>query len=158
MKGEIFLVQAFGTQKACKKGGPVYIKGLKWFVQNGESIKLWKDFWLPNGILRNLIQGPLTREEEQLTVRQCFDLNHEWNSMSISFELPENILNVIKAIPLSYDQGTEDTLTWAFSKNGNFSLKTAYLLAKGLNPLNLITKSIAWVWKNELPPKIQFFL
>lgn len=104
------------------------------------------------------MEGPLTREEEQLTVRQCFDLNHEWNSMSISFELPENILNVIKAIRLSYDQGTEDTLTWAFSKNGNFSLKTAYLLAKGLNPLNLITKSIAWVWKNELPPKIQFFL
>lgn len=78
--------------------------------------------------------------------------------MSISFELLDNILNVIKATPLSYDQGMEDTLTWAFSKNGNFSLKTACLLAKGLNPLNLITKSIAWVWKTELPPKIQFFL
>ena len=29
---------------ACKKGDPVYVKGLKWSVKNGESIKVWKDF------------------------------------------------------------------------------------------------------------------
>ena len=45
---------------ACKKGGPMYVKGLKWVVKNGDSIKLWMDFWLPSGTLRNLIKGLLT--------------------------------------------------------------------------------------------------
>jgi len=42
----------------------VYVKGLKWVVKSGDSIKMWKDFWLPNGIMRDIIKGPLTHEEE----------------------------------------------------------------------------------------------
>ena len=60
-------------QAICKKGGLVYVKGLKWVVKSGDSIKMWKDFWLPNGIMRDIIKRPLTHEEEQLTVKQCFD-------------------------------------------------------------------------------------
>ena len=44
--------------------------------------------------------------------------------------------NAIKATPLSCNHEAEDSLQWAYSKNGFFSLKSAYLLAKGLNPLN----------------------
>ena len=43
-------------------------------------------------------------------------------------------------------------------KDGIFSLKSAYMLARNLNPLNLVTNPIAWVWKVVAPPKIQFFL
>ena len=31
---------------ACKKGGPIYVKGLKWAVRNGGQINFWMDFWL----------------------------------------------------------------------------------------------------------------
>ena len=31
------------------------------------------------------------------------------------------------------------------------------MLARNLNPLNLVTNLIAWVWKVIAPPKIQFF-
>ena len=44
---------------ACKKGGPIYVKGLRWTVRNGDSVNMWMDFWLPNGRLRELIVGPL---------------------------------------------------------------------------------------------------
>ena len=57
------------------------------------------DFWLPVGTLHNLIQGPLNQEEDHLTVRQCFDVEHEWSAQSISFEIPDHLLNVIK-LPL----------------------------------------------------------
>ena len=143
---------------ACKKGDPIYVKGLKWAVRNGESINVWLDFWLPISRLRNLIEGPLNRDEDQVIVNQCFDNECVWRSQSISFEIPDQILNVIKATPLSVNQNTEDTLHWAFSKDGIFSLKSAYLLARNLNSLNLETNPIAWVWKVEAPPKIQFFL
>ncbi|XP_050273143.1 uncharacterized protein LOC126716155 [Quercus robur] len=143
---------------ACKKGGPVYVKGLKWSVKNGETVKVWTDFWLPMGALRSLIEGPLNRDEDFITVKQCFDHNYEWQSHCLSFELPDHILNAIKATPLSCNQEAKDSLQWAFSKNGFFSLKSAYLLARGLNPLNLDTVLVAWVWKVEAFPKIQFFL
>ena len=91
-------------------------------------------------------------------MKQCFAQNHEWQAQCLSFDLPEHILNAIKATPLSCSHETEDSLQWAFSKNGFFSLKSAYLLARGLNPLNLDTVSVDWVWKVETYPKIQFFL
>ena len=47
---------------------------------------------------------------------------------------------------------------WDFSKNGFFSLKSAYLIARGLNPLNLNTMSFNWVWKTDTPPNFQLFL
>ena len=41
---------------ACKKGGPIYVKDLKWSVKNGESIKVWQDFWLPMTSYETLTQ------------------------------------------------------------------------------------------------------
>ena len=64
--------------RLCKKGGPVYVKGLKWFVRNGEKVKVQNDFWLPMGTLRTLIEGPLNRDEDLITLNHCFDQNHEW--------------------------------------------------------------------------------
>ena len=143
---------------ACKKGGPIYVKGLKCAVRNGESINVWRDFWLPIGKLRNLIEGPLNRIEEQILVNQCFDNEGAWISQSISFMLLDQVLNVIKATPLSLDQNTEDTRYWAFYKDGIFSLKSTYMLARNLDPLNLVMNPIAWVWKVIAPPKIQIFV
>ena len=140
--------------KACKKGGPIYVKGLKWSMRNGEKVRVWNDFWLPMGTLRTLIEGPLNRDEDLITLNHCFDQNHEWQAQCLSFDLLEHILNAIKATPLSYSHETEDSLQWAFSKNGFFSLKSAYLLAKGLNPSNLDNVSVEWVWKVETYPKI----
>ena len=37
-------------------------------------------------------------------------------------------------------------------------MKSAYLLAKGLNPLNRDAVSVEWVWEVEALPKIQFSL
>ena len=127
-------------------------------MRNVEKVKVWNDFWLPMGTLRTLIEGPLNHDENLITVKQCFDQNHEWQAKYLSFDLPEHILNAIKATPLSCSHEIEDSLQWAFSKNGFFSLKFAYLLARGLNPLNLDTISVDWVWKVETYPKIQFFL
>ena len=64
----------------------------------------------------------------------------------------------MKATPFSCDTNTEDSLIWAYSKDGSFFLSLAYLVARGLNPLNLDTVSLAWIWKTTTPPRVQFFL
>ena len=38
--------------KACKVGGVIFNKGLRWSIANGESVSAWADFWLPSGPLR----------------------------------------------------------------------------------------------------------
>ncbi|KAL0012862.1 hypothetical protein SO802_007970 [Lithocarpus litseifolius] len=143
---------------ACKVGGPVYVKGLKWTVSNGRSINFWKDFWLPCGPIRNLIEGPLTGDEEQLTVQQGVDFRFSGDVRRISFELPDQVLSLIKAVPFALNQDAEDTLIWAFSKDGFFSLESAYLLARGSNPLNLGSSSMSWIWKADTHPRVHFFL
>ena len=40
---------------ACKKGGPIFKRGLKWIINNGIATNLWYDFWLPFGPLRTCI-------------------------------------------------------------------------------------------------------
>lgn len=115
---------------ACKKGGPIYVKGLKWSVRSGESIKFWMDYWLSEGSLRSLIQGPLNRDEKKLTVRQYLVHEGDRRNYIISFKLPDRLFKAIQATPLSIDQNAEDLLHWAHSKNGFFSLKSAYLLAR----------------------------
>ena len=46
---------------------------------------------------------------------------------------------------------------WTFCKDGNFSLKSTNLIAKGLNPLNLDTFNM-WVWNSKTMSRIKFFL
>ena len=53
---------------ACKVGGPMHVTSLKWIIGNGKDVNLWQDVWLPTGPLKSLIQGPLARDEEVLTV------------------------------------------------------------------------------------------
>lgn len=101
---------------ACKKGGPIYVKGLKWSVRNGELVNLWYDFWLPNGTLQSLIKGPLSRNEDQTMLHQCYDPNTGWNLQNLSFVLPDWIFNSLKATPFSCDTSAKDTLIWAYSK------------------------------------------
>ena len=78
---------------------------------------------------------------------------------NVSFELPDQVLSLIKAIPFALNQDSEDSLTWAFSKDGFFfPLKSAYLLARGSNPLNLGSSSMSWIWKVDTHPRVQFFM
>ena len=54
----------------------------------------------------------------------------------------------IEGILLASNPLQEDLHIWAFSEDGNFSLKSVYLIAEGLNPLNLDTFNM-WVWNSK---------
>ena len=32
---------------------------MRWYIEDGQTIRIWQDPWLPNGTLRNYIEGPL---------------------------------------------------------------------------------------------------
>lgn len=140
------------TWTACKDGGMIFNKGLKWSISNGETVNAWDDFWLASSPLRKQIQAPLAKGEGNLSVKDFL-----YDGVNISFVLHDSIMQEIRGIPLTSNPACEDILIWAFSKDGSFSLSSAYMLAKGLNPLNLSTSKL-WVWKAKTTPRIKFFL
>ena len=110
-------------------------KGLKWSISNWEAVSVWDDFWLA------LV--PLMDGEGNISVKDFLS-----NVIGISFVLPDYIMQEIKGILLASNPLQEDLHIWAFSKDGNFSLKSVYLIAEGLNPLSLDTFNM-WVWNSK---------
>ena len=113
----------------------------------------WDDFWLPSSPLRKQIEGPLAEGENNMSVKMFLS-----NPNGLSFNFPETIINDIQGIPLASCPDLKDRLIWAYSKDGSFSLKSAYLLAKGLNPLNLASHPCRWVWDAYTTLRIKFIL
>ena len=66
-------------------------------------------------------------------------------------------MNDIQGILLGLCLDLEDRLIWVYSKDGSFSPKSAYLLAKCLNLLNLSSHPCRRVWDVYTTPRIIFF-
>lgn len=109
-------------------------------------------------LLRSHLIGPLNFGEESQLASHMIDNNANQNLHLPSFDIPKNLHNLIQAIPTSIDSLDEDLLVWAFTKDGNYSLSSAYITAKGLNVLNLPTHPLSQIWKVNDQPKMLLFL
>ena len=91
-------------------------------------MRVWLDNWIHGESLHCMIEGPLRQEDAELTVAAlCRDCDWSWEILS--FDLPDSIKNKIKAIPLQLFGSREDSIMWKYSKDGEFSTKSAYQLA-----------------------------
>ncbi|GKU88076.1 hypothetical protein SLEP1_g2381 [Rubroshorea leprosula] len=130
-------------------------KGIKWIMMDGNSVSLWKDCWLFDAPLNSILVGPLSRSDEDLRVADVFSCV-DFNSSLISYPLPDTILETIKANPISKIGLGNDLYSWKGSRDGSFSMKVAYLMAKGVNPNPIMDWK--WTWKIHTLPKIQCFI
>ena len=69
-----------------------------------------------------------------------------------------NFMQTIQVVPLNRSCASDDSLAWAYTRNGEFSFKSTYLIAKGLNPLNPPPFPYAWIWKANTTQRIHLFL
>ena len=79
-----------------------------------------------------------------------------WRWEWLSFELPQEVKDRIKTIPLSQVGRSEDLVLWKHSKDGEFSVKSTYLANISQDPAP--TFHGAWIWKLDALPKIANFL
>ncbi|KAK9989316.1 hypothetical protein SO802_029555 [Lithocarpus litseifolius] len=123
---------------------------------NGMTINFWKNRWLRGCAPRELIEGPINKMECKLTVAVVLQ-GSEWNWAALSFNLPTNIMDRIKAIPIQLFGRKEDTLSWRQSKDREFSIALAYMLA--IIDESQDTPFIGeWIWILDTLPRIQSFL
>lgn len=100
-----------------------------------------------------MIQGPLTASELFASLAS-YRAQHSWDTSTLSFELPENVNNLIKGGYFPINSHSYDRIIWGLTPNGLFSVKSLYT---ALNPSHT-TNSFLWLWKLQLPPKITHFI
>ena len=102
---------------------------------HNSKLNFWYDCWSDLGPLRNLIQGPLPHETENLKISDvCSTSGWEWST--IPFEFPLEIKAIVQAVPTPIFARSGDKLAWKFSPKGDFDARSAYLLASDYQDTN----------------------
>lgn len=104
---------------------------------NRESINLWNDKWLVNNqSLSENIAGPLTLAEESLSIKDVLNQSlNTWNLNSLSFDIPNNLKELIHNTYTFINPKTLDKSFWTLSQNEAFSVKSCYkLFTSNSNP------------------------
>ncbi|KAK6122177.1 hypothetical protein DH2020_044081 [Rehmannia glutinosa] len=101
----------------------------RWQVGNGNIIDVWKDPWVPKDSCFYLFGGGITGVNS-LKVRDLIDVSsNEWNVELVRRNFDTEDANLILGIPLPRCD-RDDQLVWHFTRNGKYSVKTGYHLAK----------------------------
>ena len=64
--------------KGMRKGQDVFNAGTKWVIGRDRDLRFWMDNWSSQGPIRNLVQGPLTKDEGDMKVKEVISAN-DWN-------------------------------------------------------------------------------
>ena len=90
------------------KGQDALLKGVKWRVGNGESIRVWSNAWLPSCDHSNILSPTVDGFEEIRVVDLIDSRVRQWLKYSPQLFNPKEV-SLIKSIPI-YSANTEDKL------------------------------------------------
>ncbi|XP_048499407.1 putative ribonuclease H protein At1g65750 isoform X2 [Beta vulgaris subsp. vulgaris] len=129
-------------------------EGVVWRVGNGTCIKIWDDPWVVDESGRYIASE---RNDAYNTVNELIDFDSmEWRVEVLETLFVERDVRCILSTPLSL-LPMKDELTWAFTKDGCYSVKTAYMLGKG-GKLDNFHQAWVFIWSMEVSPKVRHFL
>ena len=116
------------TWRSIMHGKKLLQQGIMWRVGNGKTIKSLRDTWIPEvtpGTLNT--SHPFTDNQ---TVNALMEENGKhWNTNSVRQFFSEEISKKILIIPISFE-GCNDFPSWPYTKNGIYSVRSAYNLAR----------------------------
>lgn len=98
--------------------GPFLEKGIRYRVGNGASISIWRDPWLEDdGSFKIITTRPASPNCPSKVAELIDTSTHMWDETLIR--------ELVWPIPVGAVD-VEDRITWHFSKNGDFSVKSCY--------------------------------
>lgn len=143
------------------RGRSLLTKGLKVGKGNGESTSLWYHHWIGDAPLYKLAIKDIPDRISHWFVRDIID-NGRWNINRIKQFLPSHICNLIKKnTPISKGNTTKDYIRWIHTRNGAFSIKSAYSLSFNNGSYTPSPSScFHWksIWKVKVPFKYKMFI
>ncbi|XP_056685624.1 uncharacterized protein [Spinacia oleracea] len=122
--------------------------------RDGVNINIWNDLWVADEEGRFILSDMV---DELNHVGDLVDpMSKEWNVDLIEEKFNERDVRCILAIPLSCREQC-DEITWAYSNDGEYSVKTSYMLGKGCN-FDTFHQAFIEIWSMEVSPKVRHFL
>ncbi|KAA3485757.1 reverse transcriptase [Gossypium australe] len=143
--------------RSLSKAWPLISENLLWSVGNGETIRGWKDNWIPKvGPLLSYVPAS-SRLNLDSTLKDWVLQEGSWNIDMLNIWLPEEIIKRILSIPPPHPAEGEDRIIWARTEPGNFTIRSAYrsLKENTWRPNQDIWKTI---WKYQGPQRVRLFL
>ncbi|OMO60385.1 reverse transcriptase, partial [Corchorus olitorius] len=146
------------TWNSMKKGQYVFANGLRRIIGDGTDTKFWTEDWTGMGPLYTLCHGPLLQNEYNLTVQEVCNRREDWIQNLGSLELPNFIIDKLRAMPIFFQQGKMDSICWKLTQDGKFTYASAYNLARNIMRGDSIGTGFKWIWRIPTLPKIKFFI
>lgn len=144
--------------------GECIIQGFKFKVNSGTRIKFWRHKWLGEETLESTFPRLFRASTQQDAWVADVIGNQEQGQWNLLFrrrlhdwELEQ--LQILKQLlsSVQLEESSEDCLQWRWSKDLNFSVKSAYSKWEEDQKF-VINEELASVWKNICPPKVEFFV
>ena len=129
-------------------------RGMKWIVGDGQTIQVWEDHWIPGGLLRSRIEGPLMPNEEQRLVSSLQE-QHNWQLEDLQFPISKQLEQHIQGIPVVQLTRLSDSFVWP-QNNGFCSVKSALNLLYQQANIPFEKSLWSWIWKLHYPKKSKF--
>jgi ribonuclease HI len=154
------------TWQSIVAGIQAFKRGCIWRVGNGDKIDIWRDCWIPSSPNRKILtpRGDCVLSRVEQLIDPILEV---WDR-----DLIESIFNPLDAsrilqIPL-HTRGFDDFISWHGTKNGMFSVRSAYhiewrhqfngvtcrSLISGTSPENPTWKIL---WNLAVPAKVKIF-
>ncbi|KAF7829553.1 ribonuclease H [Senna tora] len=133
-------------------------EGLVWRMGDGRKVRFWSDAWLPNGnALCTYALSPLSEFDLSRVAADFVSASGDWEWSKFDFLLPNEVCNMIAAVPPPSNVVRGDHLAWKHSKDGSFSTKSAYhAISHGDVQDGHRFWNLLWKWKGM--EKIRSFL
>lgn len=107
-----------------------------------------------------MIEGALTINDQAIKVATFYN-NRAWNTSSLSFNVPDSIMNLIIPTFIPSNAIKEDKMIWGIASNDIFSIKSAYLYlsTQTTSPTTRQNNYFNLIWKLKvLHNKLKTFL
>ncbi|KAF7811558.1 ribonuclease H [Senna tora] len=133
-------------------------KNIAWNLGDGNSIKFWLDSWVPGlSNLGSMAICDIPDHEKEASVSRYTTPNGDWDWTKFHFYFDQRTLDKIAAMLPPSPTSHQDTVRWKPSKDGSFSVKSAY---EAISSSSTCNQSGFWkkVWQWPVPERVRQFL
>jgi hypothetical protein len=161
----VFTGNPSSTWTAISYGLELLKKGMIWRIGNGESVRMWRDNWIPHDFRLKPIGH---RGKSRLNrVSSLIDEYGVWKEDLVRKNFPPIDASIILRIKTS-PRREADFLAWQPKKNVVFTVRSAYKLAMSLmqqeqgcvaSSNSPVGDKPIWklIWKSQVPEKVRIF-
>ncbi|KAL6961204.1 hypothetical protein U1Q18_052490 [Sarracenia purpurea var. burkii] len=159
--------QPYFVWRSLLLGREILERGMIWRVAKGDNIKIYSDRWIPRQKSLKIFSPPILGREK--LVKELLQDDLQWDERKIRENFLLEDADAILALPICANE-RNDQLIWFHTKDGKYTVKTGYWLAREMEEENSNRRidygqssqqTGNWwtgLWNLVIPPKIKIFL